>query len=89
MPINTEQCKRAIVAHCIKNAPKIAAQFVPLLKDDDMEKTYVEANWSRIEKYAEFGIMVREFDCKPFDDQLRATVRSTGDVILNVTVQGE
>lgn len=46
-------------------------------------------NWKRIAKNKESDYVVRCFDCRPFDDQLRAYVYSRNNNIYKINLEGE
>lgn len=92
MPITTEDCREAIVEACRTRAPALRAQFSPPLTDVQWQAALNPKNWKRVSKRkgdSEEGTWVREFDCRPFDDQLRATVQSTDDHIYRVMISAE
>ena len=89
MSVSTDDCKKAIVAHCVENAEKLKKEFSPPLDNAGFQPALNPKNWKREAKYSSGMEIIRDFDCRPFDDQLRAYVYSTNDEILRVVVQGE
>jgi hypothetical protein len=89
MSIGTEECKQAVVDYCQAHKREICAQFIPPLDDKQFAQTLLVKNWKRISKEEDGGIIERAFDCRPFDDQLRAYVRASKIGIYGVVVQGE
>ena len=95
--INSKTCKEAIVKKCEGILDKIADEFYPRLKDEEVKKTLEVKNWKsqykQKDKYTIPGRILNErlFDCKPFDDQLRGYVYTdeTDSSILKIIVQGE
>lgn len=88
--ITTEICKKLIVEYCQKNKTGICNQFVPSLTDEQFAQACKESNWKRRSK-SNCGTnkIERMFDCKPFDDQLRAYVLEQDGNVVSVIVQGE
>ena len=92
MSITTKDCREAIVEECRRRAPALRAQFTPSLTDTQWNAALDPKNWKRESKRrgeAEEGTWEREFDCRPFDSQLRATVQSTDEHIYRVMVSAE
>ena len=91
--ITTEVCKGVIVEWCKANRIYISSQFVEPLSEEMLSKAEDPRNWKRISKATAYGGegIEREFDCRPFDDQLRAIVLSDIEdkKLLSVIVQGE
>lgn len=76
--ITTELCKEEIVKFIQKNPGCVASQFFP---PEDEKPSLNISNWKRINKRRASlheqnsgARFVREFDCLPYDDQLRAVV---------------
>lgn len=95
MKIDTAQCKEAIVKFIQDNPGHVARQFVP---EEDEGPSQKVSNWKRMSKRSvpphesrEYlgSKYVREFDCVPYDDQLRARVYDDGSKILHVVVECE
>jgi hypothetical protein len=93
--INTDLCKRAIV-NLILNSDNIVAKQFGFTSKHQVEIDEFEAdamkvkNWKRFEKVSEQnGLVRRGFDCKPYDDQLRAYTWDNGTDILRVEIVGE
>lgn len=88
--ITTKDCKDAIIKFVLNNPGHVARQFSPAENEDPAKKV---SNWKRISKSVEKrnngNVYVREFDCVPYDDQLRATVWDDGEQILRVFIEGE
>jgi hypothetical protein len=86
--MDTAQCKELIVDFCKKNPDHIRKQFVD--EEVDIISCQSVSNWKRMSKEKdEGGNVVRGFDCKPYDDQLRAYVTTKDDVVIELVVQGE
>lgn len=87
--ITTELCKQLICDIVMVNDGAVEAQF-----DSDFYAGHIAIfpeNWKRREKRTDkkTKITVREFDCTPFDDQLRAYVTDDGTKITEVYISGE
>jgi hypothetical protein len=92
MKIDSAACKEAIASYCKVFADRVAREFSPPLGSADVAQAFKPGNWKRIcRERSESGGVVRIFDCRPFDDQLRAYVEASpaGDSIVGITVQGE
>lgn len=103
MVISTEICKKHIVAHAAIQASAIKKEFSPALDDVAYQEVLAEKNWKRICKNkisadaatgygidpAKGVVVERIFDCRPFDDQLRAYVYDQNGAIVKVMIQGE
>ena len=95
MKINTVQCKEVIVKFIQDNPGHVARQFVP---EEDEGPSQKVSNWKRMSKRSvspheskEYpgSKYIREVDCVPYDDQLRARVYDDGSKILHVVVECE
>ena len=84
--VTTAECKQAIVAFVKANPGLISQQFVDPIDESPAQDV---KNWKRMYKEREDGFNQRAFDCRPYDDQLRAYTRDDGDKITSVIVQGE
>jgi hypothetical protein len=84
--MTTNDCKLAIIAAVKADPEHVQRQFTERV---DISPALIEGNWKRLSKVnLASGIVRREFDCKPYDDQLRAIViESNGK--LSVVIQGE
>lgn len=105
MTIKTEDCKKAIVDFVMKQPGYIAKQFVDVASSEIASfeaPALKEKNWARRDKYmvsligdywpspGKAGdICCRSFDCRPYDDQLRAYTWDDGSQILKILVEGE
>jgi len=95
--MKTEDCRLLIVDWIVAHPNHVYSQFEPTLfwtqKDIDAFEGPAKnpKNWKRMSKRTEGNNIVREFDCKPYDDQLRAIVieNKTTNVVTKVIVQGE
>lgn len=100
--ITTEICKQAIVDWTQAHMHELSEQYggslpgcdndLAIGEDDNWEKVWRTKNWARRSKRKTFdGTIEREFNCNPFDDQLRAYVitDATDTKILKIVVQGE
>jgi len=88
--ISTADCKQAIVAWLQARPGHVQQQFTDPI---DEAPSLVVGNWKRIVKeFATWGPpakWMRTFDCRPYDDQLRAYVWDDGQQIVGVEVLGE
>ena len=83
----TAICKKAIISNVIANSEALSNEFVP---PASMVEATKEKNWKRTSKTSlGDGKTMREFDCKPYDDQLRAEVIDDGTNIISVNVRAE
>lgn len=89
MPITTNDCKAALVAHCVLRQSEIRTYFYPNLTPEVVAKTFEPKNWKRESKSTTDGITLREFDCRPFDSQLRGYVYATETSIVSIEVYAE
>jgi len=92
MKISTETCKKAIVEFVKNNNGYISNLFAGDKVDESL--ACKESNWKReIKRTCDFGThvgkTVREFDCRPFDSQLRAYVYDDGKEIIALEILGE
>jgi hypothetical protein len=90
MTIHTNDCKKAIVTWIKANPGHVARQFYQPgdVKSFEHDAT-LEKNWKRETKEKDGNLTVREFDCRPYDDQLRATVWDDGNKIVRLVISGE
>ena len=86
MSIRTKDCKKAIVDYIKENAGCVSSQFVP---PEDEGPAQLISNWKRTAKSKENTETVREFNCVPYDDQLRAYVYDNGLKIVRIEILGE
>lgn len=87
--ITTEDCKRAIVEFIANNRGIVCREFTGN-NGLDFELPALDAqNWKRISKRRVVSTTVRDFDCKPYGDQLRACVYECNGIITRVEVHGE
>lgn len=78
--LTTETIRSKIADYVKENEDKISVLFVNTV---DVEPAKQAKNWKRMTKRREGPTWVREFDCKPYDDQLRAIVVSNhSDVVV-------
>lgn len=87
--IISDDCKHAIVSWCAGNENQVCSLFIPALSHDQYLQTLDIASWKRMRKETINGEILRVFDCKPFDDQLRAYVLERNGSIVSVEVHGE
>jgi len=98
--LTTAQAKQLIVEFVKNNLDYVAAQFVlepgqtPSTKEELLQMASNVKDWKRRGK--RFGFIrantwCRDFDCTPFDDQLRAyvTTDAKDEVVLSIDVCGE
>lgn len=71
--MTSSDCKKIIEQQCIIEWERIRSEFVPPLTIEDVDKTKAK-NWRRISKETKNLVISRVFDCRSFDDQLRAYV---------------
>jgi hypothetical protein len=86
--------KKAIVRYIKDNKKKLAKDFVPRREEGYLDKALIDKNWVRVGKYLPISYnyeIVNEFDCRPYNGELRAYVYTTRDEfeIENVIVQTE
>jgi hypothetical protein len=86
--------KKLIIQYVRDNQKKLAKSFYPARKPEDLEPALADKNWVHIDKYLPLSYnyeVVTEFDCRPYNDKLRAYVYTTPDgfKIENVIVQTE
>jgi hypothetical protein len=91
MKLATKDCVTAIVDYVNQNPGHVYKQFVgePGTVDDFEAPARKVSNWKRMSKEKMGDTIVREFDCRPYDDQLRAIVEERDGKIVSVVVQGE
>jgi hypothetical protein len=89
MKVTSKDCKEFLVQWVQKNQPIVAAQFIPSLDANQFKLACNPNNWKRIEKYKSGDVVVRIFDCKPFDDQLRGTVIEKNGLLIDAEAHGE
>lgn len=98
MAITSNDCKKAIV-NWIKSHPgHVSKQFDPPEQEISAQD---EKNWKRmyrrkcthvdtmVNPILKLGMWERAFDCKPYDDQLRAYTYDDENKIVYIVVQGE
>lgn len=97
MKVTTTECKEAIVTYCCTDEFKTLCEteFVPAVDPSPAQKA---KNWKREAKLNAAGVgsfmegkasVLREFDCRPYDSQLRAYVWEQGGKIKLVQVCAE
>lgn len=86
--IGTDECKKLIVDLIKVNPGMVAKEFTGDGKQEEMLAS-IEKNWVRTGKRKDGKNNVRDFDCKPLDDQLRAYVTDNGTNVIRVEIQGE
>ena len=88
--ITTKDCKEAIIEFVSSNKAYCESLFSMSFLSAPM---YEIKNWKRMckesKKEAGKKITVRTFDCKPYDDQIRAYVTDDGINITKVEVFDE
>lgn len=97
MKLNAEVCKLAIIKKAGTMLETIKGEFIPRLTSEEVEQTIFVNNWTQSYRqkivYSSTNPdgFERCFDCKPFDDQLRAYVYSdpTDTRIIEVEIVGE
>lgn len=97
MKITTQICKFAITRKCQEKVDFIKKEFEPELTDEEVKVTFDDNNWRRLSKSKDSymipgrTIIERLFDCRPFDDQLRAYVYTdeSDQHILTIDIHGE
>jgi hypothetical protein len=85
--LTTKHCKQAIVDFLMTKSGLVEHEVV--VSQQEALEAFKVCNWKRMSKRREGSFWIREFDCEPFDDQLRAIVKSTDTHVIDVTVQGE
>lgn len=86
--IGTDECKSLIADLILANPGLVAKEFSPVDAQAEQQAS-IPKNWSRTGKEKDGKNNLREFDCKPLDDQLRAYVTDDGAKIIKVVIQGE
>lgn len=98
MAVTTSDCKKAIVAWIKSHPGHVSSQFDP---PESEVPALDEKNWKRESKRKcstidslanpklQPGMYERSFDCRPYDDQLRAYTYDDGNRIVYLVVQGE
>jgi hypothetical protein len=100
MAVTTVDCKKAITDWVKSHPGHVSRQFDPPESEADAQ---LERNWKRMwkrrcdkrdiwansELNLKAGMWERGFDCRPYDDQLRAYTYDDGERIVCVVVQGE
>ena len=98
MSVKSADCKKAIVDWIKAHPGHVSSQFNPPEPEIDALK---EKNWKRENKRIctdldvmvnpklKVGMVERMFDCRPYDDQLRAYTYDDGEKIIYLVVQGE
>ena len=97
MKVTTQICKFAITRKCKEITDFIKKEFVPELTDEQVQQAFDDNNWKRRSKSKDSymipnrTVIERMFDCKPFDDQLRAYVYTdeSDQHILRIDIHGE
>ena len=87
MSIATADCKAEIVKIVIADPSIVEDQFD---EGESADEAKIEKNWKRIMKEnMSDGNTMRIFDCRPYEDQLRAYVIDDGTKIISVDICGE
>lgn len=88
MKITSEACKLLITEWCRNNSDYISNQFIP---PENPSESFLEKNWKRIYKTKIKEGIERGFDCKPYNDQLRAIIitNSKDENVISLVIQGE
>lgn len=91
MKLATKDCVAAIVEYVNQNPGHVYKQFVdePGTVEEFEAPARKASNWKRETKEKIGDTIVREFDCRPYDAQLRAIVEERDGKIVSVVVQGE
>jgi hypothetical protein len=91
MKLTTDICKGLIVKKVKLYIDKIGNEFVPPLNRNELMPACEVKCWKRMYKEHQDHTWTRAFDCKPYDDQLRAYVVSddTDTEVLKVEIQTE
>lgn len=106
MKQTTDSCRQLLVDYVNANTAIVSKQFDPPLSAADLAPAQKPSNWVRTAKQVIFGndadnyelpsadgecYVLREFDCRPYEDQLRGTVVTSADdkTVISVTVEGE
>ncbi len=90
--ITSDDCKTAIVEWVKDHPGCILELFGDDVEDKNTfeEPALQEKNWKRISKEKDLSGYVRVFDCKPYDDQVRAYVyEDKRNFIYDICVVGE
>ena len=86
---NIEECRKEIIQYCYREEIDIRKQFSPSLTYKQFEKLLVAENWKLIKTEKEDGFIIRNFDCFPFNNQLRGyvSINNEDDQIYIVMVK--
>lgn len=84
--ISSKDCTCAILNFVNENKEYCKSLFS---YDFLVSPLYEIKNWKRIHKETNNSITTRTFDCKPYDNQIRAYVTDNGIEILSVIIKDE
>jgi len=88
--VTTADCVKAIVDLAKKDGANLFYKaFEETASAADLKNITNPRTWKRITKYSDGDTIERTFDCKPYEDQLRAVVKEKAGVITSVVIQGE
>lgn len=83
--ITTKDCKEAIIEFV--NSNKAYCESLPPIRHlSTSTPMYETKNWKRVCKEVGDKFTVRTFDCRPYNDRLRAYVTDDGTTIIKVEV---
>lgn len=84
--ISSKDCKDAILKFAYENKEYCKSLFS---YDFLVSPLFDINNWKRICKEKNNNITTRKFDCKPYEDQIRAYVTDNGIEILSIIIKDE
>lgn len=88
--VTTADCVKAIVDLAKKDGANLFYKaFEEPASAEDLKNITNPKVWKRITKTTDGDVIERTFDCRPYEDQLRAVVQEKAGVIISVVIQGE
>ena len=89
MKVTSEMCKQDILSWCKLHEYDIRVQFHPVLTHEKYLEILDVSKWKRMSKENIGEAILRIFDCRVFDDQLRAHVWERNGKVDSIIVRGE
>jgi hypothetical protein len=71
---NIEECRKEIIKYCYREEMDIRKQFSPPLTYKQFEKLLVAENWKRVRTETIETMVVRTFDCLPFNNKISGCI---------------
>lgn len=88
--MTSADCVKAIVDLATKDGAALFYKaFEEPATEEDLKNMTNPKVWKRITKTTTGDVVERTFDCRPYEDQLRAVVQEKAGVIISVVIQGE